>query len=69
MNGFVWKATKSDPHEKECAQIYGSIEEDLLKGKGLMEKVLVGMISTLGPQEFDAVLEKAKRKLADCLFA
>jgi hypothetical protein len=57
------------PGEKECAKIYGSIEQDLLKSKGLMEKVLVGMISTLGPDEFDAVLEKAKRKLADFLFA
>ena len=56
------------PHEKECAQIYGSIEEGLLKSKDLMEKVLVGIISTLGPDEFEAIVEKAKKKCSRMSF-
>ena len=58
----IRKRRKTDPHEKECTRIYGSIEEGLFKSKELMERMLRGIISTLGPDEFEAIVERAKIK-------
>jgi hypothetical protein len=48
--------------EKECARIYRSIEEGLLKSNELMERMIWGLISTLGPEEFEKMVDKIRKK-------
>jgi hypothetical protein len=51
------------PDEKECERIYRAIEEGLLKSSGLMERMIWGLISTLGPDEFEKMVDRMRKKL------
>jgi hypothetical protein len=52
----------TSPGEKKCEKTYYSIEEGLLKSKKLMNRMIAGIVSSLGPDEVEAMVARLRKK-------